>query len=303
MVDYNAVQTAVKVADCGSFTGAGKLMAMPSTTVSARVQALEQTLGVKLFERSTRRVRLTEAGRIFYEHAKRGSEAFDDAVTAATRIAQRPRGLLRVVAPSLFARHLLPGLLPRFLARYPDLTLTFDAVNVLPDLVQHGADIAIAVGRVQRATYTRRALFTFSQCVYASPTLASARDTPAKPEDLASWPLLTIQSGPEVRWVLTDGSQTQELQFQPKVSMNDVSAIHELTLAGIGAALLPQQLCIEHSAGGNLVRLLPEWNTPPVEVSAYFSGRRLAPGKVQVFLDYLEEWFARPQPRPTAGAT
>lgn len=235
MVDYNAVQTAVKVADCGSFTGAGKLMAVPSSTVSARVQALEQALGVKLFERSTRRVRLTEAGRIFYEHAKRGSEAFGDAVTAVTRIAQRPGGLLRVAAPSLFARHLLPHLLPGFVARYPDLAVTFDVVNVLPDLVQHGADIAIAVGYVQRAAYTRRALFTFSQSVYASPGLASARETPVKPEDLATWPLLTIRSGPAARWVLTNGSQTQDLNFRPKVSLNDVSAIHELTLAGVGA--------------------------------------------------------------------
>src|SRR4051794_32378569 len=131
-MDYNAVLTAVKVAQCGGFTRAGELLRVPASTVSARVQTLERTLGVRLFERSTRRVRMTEAGRAFFEHASRGSEALEDAVTAATQLADRPRGVLRVVAPALFARHLLPQILPRFFARYPEITLTFDAVNALP---------------------------------------------------------------------------------------------------------------------------------------------------------------------------
>src|SRR4051794_26617154 len=184
MVDYNAVLTAVNVARCGSFVRAGELLGCPASTVSARVQTLERSLGVRLFERSTRRVRITEAGRAFFEHAQRGSEAFDDAVTAATQLADRPRGALRVAVPALFARHLLPKMLPRFLAKYPDITLTFDAVNELPDLMAHGADIAIGVGKPRGNAYTRRGLFSFSQGVYANPQLVARCGTPGEPEEL-----------------------------------------------------------------------------------------------------------------------
>jgi DNA-binding transcriptional LysR family regulator len=294
VLDYNALLTAVKVAECSSFTRAGEMLQTPASTVSARVRALERALGIKLFERSTRRVRVTEAGRAFFEHAYRGSEAFQDAVTAATGLAGRPRGVLRVVAPSLFARHLLPGLLPRFLAKYPDLAVAVDTVNALPDLVAHGADIGIGVGSVQPVAYTRRSLFSFSQAVYASPRLAARLGRPVKPEDLVRWPLLSLQSAPTPSWVLVSGSRRLELALQPKASISDVSAIHDLALAGVGAALLPERLCERDVAAGTLVRLLPGWSTPAAEVAAYFSGRRLLPGKVKVFLEYLVEWFARP---------
>lgn len=296
MIDYNAIYTAVRVADYGSFTRASDVLQVPASTVSARVQELERRLGVKLFQRSTRRVRVTEAGQMFFEHARRGREAFDDAVTAAAQLAQRPRGLLHIVAPTLFARHLLPRLLPRFLAKYPDLKLTFDAVNRLPDLVEHGADVGIGVGPSRRATYIRRSLFSFSQAVYATPHFVARWGNPAKPDDLERVPLISLGTKPIIAsWALVNGSQTQKIKVRPQISISDVTAIHGLTLAGIGAALLPEQLCQEDVTAGSLVRLLPDWSTQRVQVSAYYLRRRLEPEKVKVFLDHLIEWFGKPQ--------
>jgi LysR family transcriptional regulator, regulator for bpeEF and oprC len=292
-IDYNAADTAVRVAENESFVRASEQLRLPVSTVSARVQALELSLGVKLFQRSTRRVRLTEAGQIFFEHARRGSEAFEDAARAATHLAERPRGQLRVVAPTLFTRHLLPRLLPRFLARYPDLTLSFDPVNVLPDLVERGADIGIGVGPARWAAYSRRSLFSFSQGVYASSQFVARWGSPTKPDQLAAFPLLSAGNLP-VAWVLINGSRRHEIKQNARVSVSDVSAIHGLAIAGLGAALLPEQLCEEDLATGALIRLLPGWATSPVQVSAYYPRRRLEPKKVEVFLDYLLEWVARP---------
>jgi DNA-binding transcriptional LysR family regulator len=294
-IDYNAAYTAVKVAENGSFVRASEQLQLPVSTVSARVQALERSLGVKLFLRSTRRVRLTEAGQNFFEHARRGGEAFEDAVRAATQLAEQPRGLLSVIAPALFARHLLPQLLPRFLTRYPDLSLTVDAVNTLPDLVERGADIGIGVGTARGAGYTRRSLVAFSQAVYASPHFVARWGTPMKLEELTARPLLTVGSRPTAAWVLANGSRRQEIKIRARVNVSDVSAVYGLTVAGIGAALLPEPMCQEDLASAKLIRLLPGWATPPVQVSAYYPRRLLEPRKVQLFLDYLIEWFAKPK--------
>jgi DNA-binding transcriptional LysR family regulator len=294
MIDYNALHTALMVAERGGFTRASEALGLPPSTVSARVQALESALGAKLFHRSTRRVQLTEAGRTFFEHARRGNEAFEEAVTAATRLAQSPRGVIRVVAPALFARHLLPQVLPPFLAKYPDLSLTVEVANALPDLVEHRADLGIGVGPSRWAAYTRRTLFWVSQGVYASPRFIARWGSPAKPDELQGQPVLSLATEPAgPSWLLASGSRRRELKVQPRVSVADVSTLHSLALAGIGAALLPQRLCEESVAQGTLVRLLPDWSTHTVPVSAYFLGRKLAPEKVIVFLDFLIEWFAR----------
>jgi DNA-binding transcriptional LysR family regulator len=293
-VDYNAVATAVKVAELNSFTRASELLQTPTSTVSARVQALEATLGTKLFQRSTRRVRLTEAGQLFFEHARRGNEAFEDAVTIAARLADQPHGLLRVVVPSLFARHLLPRILPRFLSKYPDLKLTFATLNVLPDLVDYGADVGIGVGMSRRAAYTRRSLTSFSQALYASPMFVSRRGTPGNPDELARQPLLAVGDRQAVSWMLVSGARRHAIKCQARVSVSDVSSIHALTLAGLGIALLPEQLCEHDVATGALIKLLPNWSSDRVQVSAYYQRRRLEPRKVKVFLDHLIEWFGKP---------
>ncbi|MBN9657879.1 MAG: LysR family transcriptional regulator [Acidobacteria bacterium] len=294
-MDYNGLNTAVKVAETGSFVRAAEQLRLPVSTVSARVQALERHLRVRLFHRSTRRVRLTEAGQLFFERARAGSEAFDDAIEAATRLSERPHGLLRVVAPALFARHVLPRLLPRFLDKYPDLTLSFECTNVLPDLVECGADVGIGVGPTRWAAYVRRPLFSFSQAVYASPQFVARWGNPAKPEDLAALPLLSVGTQPTVSWALVDGSNQRSIEARARVSANDVSAVHGLALSGIGAALLPEQLCEEDLGRGTLVKLLESWGTQPLAVSAYYPRRMLEPGKVKVFLDYLKEWYAKPK--------
>lgn len=292
--DYNAIRTAVKVAESGSFVRASELLHVPTSTVSARVQALERSLGVKLFQRSTRRVRLTEAGQRFLEHARGGCEAFEDAISAATEMAQQPRGLLRIAAPALFANHILPQLLPRFVAKYPDLKMVVTAVNRLPDLVEKGFDVGIGVGPARWASYTRRSLFAFLQGIYASPRLLGRHGHLTKVDELGQLPWLSSQTdSATVTCVLHNGSRSQTIKLVPHVSVSDVSALHGLTAAGLGAALLPEQLCEEDVAAGRLVRVLPGWRTEPVPVSAYYSRRQLEPERVKVFLDYLIEWFTK----------
>src|SRR5260370_28478409 len=132
-MDLSAVHVAWKVAEHASFVRDSEELGLPTTTVSAKVQALERRLGVKLLHRSTRRVSLTEAGEVFFQHAKRGADAFEDAIAAASYLSQRPRGLLRIAAPTLFTQQLLPQLLPRFLMRYPEIRLRVETMNALPD--------------------------------------------------------------------------------------------------------------------------------------------------------------------------
>lgn len=290
--DLNAIYVASKVAEHASFVRASKELQTPLTTVSAKVQKLEQSLGVKLFRRSTRRVSITEAGEIFFQHARRGTDAFHDAVAAVSFLAERPKGMLRVAAPLLFTQKLLPQILPRFFQQYPELRLSVETVNTLPDLAKIGADLGIGVGPSRRSGYTLRRLFYFSQAIYASPQFTARFGLPQNVADLAQYELLGLANGRVViQWELVDNSQTYKLEFDAFVSISDVSAIHSMALAGLGIALLPEQMCKDDLAAGRLIRLLPKVGTPPVSVYVFYPTKALLPVKVKVFADYLAECF------------
>jgi DNA-binding transcriptional LysR family regulator len=289
-IDLNGVRVALKVAEHASFVRASEELGLPTTTVSAKVQSLERSLGMKLFQRSTRRVSLTEAGELFFQHAKRAADAIEDAVATVSYLSERPRGRLRIATPTLFTQQLLPQILPRFFARYPDIRLSVEATNVLPDLIEQGLDLGICVGAPRRGEYSIRALFSVSQGIYTSPLYAGQFGLPETVSGLANHKTLGLGfSRSQIYWDLVSGAKRERAAIDPLAILSDVSAIHSLARAGLGLGLLPLPLCEEDVRTGRLVRVLPAWTTSPVEVFAVYPSRKLLAVKVRVFLDYLCE--------------
>jgi DNA-binding transcriptional LysR family regulator len=316
-----------KVVEGGSLTAAARALEMPKSTVSRRLAELEARLGARLLQRTTRALRLTEAGRAYYAHAQRVVEALEAAEAAVHELSAAPKGRLRVTVPLDFAP--LGPVLARFMARYPDIELEVVCADRVVDLVDEGFDVAIRVGALGDSRLVARSLGALRSIVVASPRYLDAvggrvdvpratapmalvrpkraRATrgrrpssaprgaapavgPAGPEVLATLDGLVFGAGAaRSTWTLTDGNQVVQVRPRVRYVVNDFDLLHAAARDGVGVAMLPSFRCAEDLAQGRLVHLLPAWGSPAMPIHAvYPSAQHLAP-KLRVLLDHLRE--------------
>lgn len=290
--DLNQVLIFAKVVEQGSFIGAARVLALPKTTISRKVQELEERLGTRLLQRTTRRVSLTEAGAIYYEYCNRISQEMEDADHAVGRVQEAPRGTLRVSATFSFGMSALVPIVPDFMARYPDIHLQLELRNDAVDLVAEGFDLSIRIGPLADSSYAVRNLGESRMCLYASPAYLETRGMPGAPEDLGRHPTLTLSRlsrHGRFLWPLSDGHDIREIYLTPHLVANDPAVIKFAALAGLGVALLPAILVRQESDSGQLLPVLPEWEAPKTEFCAVYASRRGLSPKVRVFIDYLAE--------------
>jgi LysR family transcriptional regulator, regulator for bpeEF and oprC len=277
-----------KVVDLNGFSAAARALAVPKAAVSRAVADLEKTLGVRVLERTTRRLALTSAGRLIYGHARRVVEETDAARGAITKL-QSPEGrALRVVADPTYGRVLLSPLVPRFLeafARVP-LEVALDAQQ----LAAGTWDVAIRTRPPADGTLTQRLLGAPPALLAATPAYLQQRGVPARPDDLRQHDLLTpeVSGQPEYRLQLARGSQRAEVPLTPKLAVDDPAVLHAATAAGLGVGLLPEFLCRQGLATGRLKPVLPEWAPPPADaLYALYPAALESDPRVQQFVDFL----------------
>lgn len=275
-----------RVVQAGSFTAAARQLELPKSTVSRRVAELEERLGARLLQRTTRRLSLTDVGQTYYRHAARVLAELEAAELAVTRLQEVPRGLLRITMPLNFG-HFGPAI-TSFLERYPELEVEVVCADRIVDLVQEGFDVAVRAGPLADSTLVARSLGSMRRFVVASPALVSRYGTPQKPEDLVELPGVVFGADPSrARWSLQTGERIVSVTMRPRLTVNDFDFLDEAARAGLGVAMIPGFRCAAHLRAGQLVRLLPEWSSPPVPVHAvYPSTRHLSP-KVTAFLEHL----------------
>lgn len=290
-IDLGELRVFAAVAARRSFVGAAGALRMPKATVSRKVQALEARLGLRLLQRTTRRVSLTEAGAAFLERCEAVEEALAEAEAVVAQHGAAPRGTLRITAPSSLVRLLVTPVLPGLLARHPELRIHLTLKNEVEDLVGKGVNLALSPWPPGDGRHLARVLGTVEQGCYASPAYLARHGAPRRPEDLARHRILLYTGGPEARpeWTLQRKGRAVTVPVAPVFAANALPPIHDAAVAGLGIAMAWTTLLEEELRAGRLRRVLPAWSGPPVTLRALYPSRvGLAP-KVRAALDYLHE--------------
>ena len=274
-----------KVVDLNGFSAAARTLGVPKAAVSRAVADLEKTLGVRVLERTTRRIALTPAGKLVYPHAKRVVEEFDAAHVLIARLQTQATGPLRVAADPTYGRVLLAPLVPRFLESFPEIPLDVSLIESA-----HEWDVAIRAGLPDNAALEHRLLGALPAVLCATPQYLQQRGTPARPEDLRQHDLFTPESDrPDVyKLELSRNSQRAEVRVTPRLTVNDPAVLHASAAAGLGIGLLPEFLCRQGLATGRLKQVLVDWSPPPTaSLYAIYPATLGADTRVQRFVDFL----------------
>jgi DNA-binding transcriptional LysR family regulator len=287
-MDLNELLVFARVVQAGSFTGAAASLRMPKSTVSRKVSELEARLGAQLLQRTTRKLRLTEVGRAFFEHASRVVAEAEQAEQVVTRMQSAPSGLLRVTTPLNFPA--LGPILADFLARYPDVRVEVLSTDRRVDLVAEGYDVAVRAGALADSTLVARRIGSVERVAVASPGYLRAKGAPRRPADLAGHDCLVFSGGRETNvWALQAAGRQVSVTVRARMVVNDFDLLRAAALAGSGVALLPLHACAEDLAAGRLERVLPTCNSPGTPLSAVYPGGRHPSPKVGAFVEVLRE--------------
>ncbi len=277
-----------KVVDLNGFSAAARALAVPKAAVSRAVADLEKALGVRVLERTTRRVALTAAGRLVYPHARRVAEEADAARAAIGKLQSPEARPLRVAADPTYGRVLLSPLVPRFLEAFAQVPL-----EVALDARQLAAgawDVAIRTRPPEDPAMSQRLLGAPPALLCATPAYLQQRGAPQRPDELRTHDLLTPDAAelPEFRLHLSRGTQRAEVPLTPKLAVDDPAVLHAATAAGLGIGLLPEFLCRQGLATGRLKAVLPEWSVPPAAaLYALYPTALESDARAQQFVDFL----------------
>jgi DNA-binding transcriptional LysR family regulator len=288
---FSGLMAFVRTADLGSFVASGRVLGLSASAVGKAVTKLEQQLGVRLFQRSTRRLRLTEEGRLFHERCRRILDDLDDAHAMLALATERPRGRLRVSAP-IVTYHLLLPVLPEFMARHADVELDLDFNDRIVDLIEEGVDVAIRSGDLPDSRLMARSLRPFQLLLCAAPAYLARHGVPRSPRDLDRHLGIRFRfpnSGKLQEWPLTLSPGEPELRVRTVLTCNNMEALRGATLGGLGIGCMPDFLAREPLMSGALRTVLGEHIDGPGKFHLLWpSNRHLSP-KVRVFVDFLGE--------------
>lgn len=284
--DLNAIIVFAAVGEMGSFTAAAKALAMPKSTVSRKVVELEKRVGARLIQRTTRRLSLTDVGRVYYEHCTRIGQEAEEADLAVQQMQATPRGLLRVTAPPSFRT---PGrIAAEFMKRYPDVRIEVTCTERHVDLVAEGFDVAIRAGPLTDSSLIARKLAVVKQVLVAAPGYRRRRVSPRRPLDLQNHETIGLGSGSgPVVWSLDNAGESVDVQVRHRLAANDIDWVREAACQGIGIALLPEFACREDLRAGRLRQLLTEWSSGERQLYALYPAARHLSQKVGAFIEML----------------
>jgi DNA-binding transcriptional LysR family regulator len=289
-MDLEEIVIFTKVVQAGSFTRAARELATPKSTVSRKVSDLEARLGARLLQRTTRKLGLTDAGRVYFEHGARIAAELDAAQSAVSRMQSTPSGQLRVTAPLHFG--FLGAIVAELLEAHPRLSVELVCTDRIVDLVAEGFDLAIRAGAPADSSLVRKKLAESPRLLVASAGYLARRGRPRAPADLAEHECALFGAGRT--WALSRAGKTQSVAVSGRIAANDLDVVMAAVIAGRGIAIVPDFLCGAPLADGRLEQVLPDWTAPSVSVSAlYPSTRHLAP-KVAAFLELLARRMSPP---------
>jgi DNA-binding transcriptional LysR family regulator len=289
MTDLNALVIFAKVVEAKSFSEATRRLRLPVSTVSRRVADLENQLGVRLLDRSTRALRLTDLGSEVLEHAQRSAEASEAVENIASNQQSNVSGTLRLSAPPNISDTLLTPLVTAFQASYPNVRVQILIAERYVDHIGDGVDIVFRLGALKDSSLVARRILTYRHQLVASPDYLKNCTPPEAPADLLSHRLIAFSYWrPESRWtfVHVNGKDEETLTFQPHLSMNDFAGLTSALLAAGGIGDLPPIVQPELMRDGRLVEVMPQWHFRTQDLSLVHLGNRNMPRLVRLFKEF-----------------
>lgn len=284
--DLNQILVFVRVVRAGSFSEAARQLRMPKATVSRKVSELEDRLGARLLQRTTRKLSLTEAGRGYFDRTAPSISEIEQAEATVGQLQAAPRGTLRVSIPLMFG--MMGPIVAEYLELYPEVELEIVSTDRRVDLVEERFDVAIRAGTLADSTLIARKLGIARSALVAAPSYLKRRGEPRTPADVSKHQCIIFGAGtkPSV-WVLESGNKRAEVRVTPRLAVNDMEIMRDVALAGMGIAALPELFGAAEIRKGRLRHVLPEWCLAQVPVYAVYPTSRQVSPKVVTFIDLV----------------
>lgn len=291
--DLNDLYFFAAVVEHSGFSAAGRALGIPKSRLSKRIAQLEERLGVRLLQRTTRRFVVTEVGERFYKHCRAVLEEAQAAQDAVDELRAEPRGIVRLSCPVSLTQTVLAQVLPDFLLQYPKVQVRVVSTNRRVDVISEGFDVAIRV-RNKLDTDATLVVRTFGQSrvlPVASPQLLATHGRPTQPADLSAMPALSMSEHDGTQsWELLDAAGSRVLvDIQPRLICGDFALLLDAARRGAGVTMLPEFVCAPWLARGELEVLLPEWSVPDGVMHFVYPSRRGQLPGVRALVEYLAD--------------
>ncbi|MFT5294747.1 MAG: DNA-binding transcriptional LysR family regulator [Colwellia sp.] len=295
MDTLDGLKTVIAVVETSSFTAASERLGMSKALVSKYVGEVEKKLDIRLFNRTTRRLALTEAGRRYYEQSVILLEQYSALVDSVIGEQTKPRGLLRISAPVTFGEMELSPLLPEFLALYPDLKIELVLTNSAIDMLEEGIDVRLLIGGVDDSSMVARHLKTFPLVLSASPAYIRKNGLPKTPQQVGEHSCI-IDSNFRIgkQWpIISPQGVADNIEVKSSISANSPQAVREIAIADGGIAMCPSFIVEDAIKDGRLLTILPGYTTLEFGLFAIYPHRKYVAKKVRCFIDFALEQFSK----------
>jgi len=290
MIDRNAMALYVKVVENNSFSRAAEREGIPVSTISRKISELEKALDVRLLERSTRRLRMTEIGQDYYERCRRGLEEFETANLMVKDQQAQVSGRLRLSVPPSISDVLVIPLIEDFQALYPNAIVNCLVTDRHVNHIEDGIDISLRVGDLKDSSLVARRLLRYRSVLVASPGYLQRAGAPSHPNELPLHALVAFSRWDRaVTWQMGNNGETHKVTVQPRIAINDYAGVQSAVINGLGISELPSIICGPALQDGRLVEIMPEWQFSPVTLSAVYPSNRNLSRLVRLFKDFCVE--------------
>lgn len=290
-----AMEIFISVVECGSFSASARRLGISQPSVSRQINALEEHLGVRLLQRSTRRLNLTEAGQVYYEKAKQIQHDVIDAQQALSGFRETPSGVLRISAPHVWAETKIMPFLSEFLHKYPEIRLHIECNDELQDIIEDKLDLIIRVGELKDSSYVAVTLAEIRLVLCAAPSYLEQHGRPQTVADLQAHPFI-VYAGYNQLLITTPNGVSQQITLNGRVESNTVSVMLSALMQDAGVAALPDLLIGDLLESVELINFMPDVKIQLKElpihgVYALYSNRKHLPAKVKAFIDFFRPRF------------
>lgn len=292
MDKLNSMKTFVEVVNGESFTAAADRLGLSRAQVSKSVMKLESHLGTRLLNRTTRRVSLTEIGRVYFERCKEILNDIDEIESLAGEQTIRPRGTLTISAPTTFGIRHLHKAIPEYLTQYPDVQLSLSLSDRFIDVVSEGFDLVIRIAELEDSTLIARKIAPCKRVLCASPDYLNKNGIPNVPQDLALHHCLVYTNNKQPgTWTLHSEQGSESVKVGGPLLADNGDILKSAAVAGLGIAILPTFIVGPDLRAGRLQIVLPDYCLPEISIYAVFPSRRYVSAKVRTFVEYLSAYF------------
>lgn len=292
-IDLNAFAAYAKVVETGSFTAAAEALKLSKSMVSRQISMLEDELGVRLLNRTTRKLNVTEAGAVVFERAARIVAEAEEAERDAVCIEGAVRGKLRVNAPMTFGIRELGPVMPKFIARYPELSIELELNDRRVDLMEEGFDVSLRISPLVDSSLIARQLAPVRRLIVGTPAYFEKHGMPKHPRDLAdhTFILYTQVQRPELLEMQDAAGKRIQVEVKGPLLCNNADAANAVLMAGQALSVSPDFISYEALRSGALVSVLDEWQAPPLTLHVIYPHTRHLSAKVRAFVDFAVEEF------------